>query len=589
VLSPDAKFLYVVDASGDGVNVIDVAARKAVKQLSTKVRYDLPYGSLTDGIAISADGNTLFTANAGNNAIALFDLTKDTPRPTALIPTGVFPGTVCVNGKTVYIGNVEGFGGDVQKATLPDTDAELKAMTRVAEEGFHVPEIIRSMTRARTGVSAVPVPAHPGEPSPIKHVVYIIKENKKFDQVLGDMGKGNCEPKLCEFNRTITPNTHALANNYVLLDNYYCCSGNSATGHQWAVQGLVSPYRAKGEAPRVTYDFGVDPLTYAGCGFIWDHMIRQGVSFRNFGELDYTVLVKGKTWTDFYQDWKTKAGKTSFKNDYKVDVLKTYSDSRYPGWEMNIPDQVRADVFLTALNEYEVAGKLPEFIIIYLPNDHTEGGKKGHPTPRAYVADNDLAMGRIVEGLSKSSFWKDMAIFINEDDPQTGTDHVSGYRSLCLVASPYAKRNALVSRFYNQSSVLHTMCNILGIPAMNQMVASTPLMSDCFQNTPDFTPYTCLPSNVTLDEMNGDPKDAKSTKQAELQRKTITMDFSGPDLLKKKDSELFSRFVWATQRGDEPFPIEYWGAHGKGLAALGLSLESIGAEMDDDDDDDDEN
>ena len=580
VLAPDGKTLYVVDASGDGISVIDVAQRKVIKQLNTKPRMDLPYGSLTDGLAISADGATLYAANAGNNAIALIDPSSPANVPFALIPSSVFPGSVCVSGNVLFSGSVEGFGGDLQRVAIPAGKEELKTLTAAAENGFHFPEIVRAMTRARAGVPPVAVPVNPGEPSLIKHLVYIIKENKKFDQLLGDMGKGNCDPKLCEFGRAITPNAHALADQFVLLDNYYCCSGNSAKGHQWEMQGLVTPYRLKGEAPRVAYDFGTDALTYAGCGFIWDHALRQGVSFRNFGEMEVATMTKGKTWTDSYNTWKAQAGPIEFEQDCEVEVLRNYSDKRFPGWEMSIPDQYRADVFLTALKEYETAGKQPELILIYLPSDHTRSNKAS-PTPRAYVADNDLAMGRCIEALSKSPFWKDMLIIANEDDPQTGADHVSGFRSVCYIASPYAKRKELVSRFYNQSSVLHTFCNIMGIPPMNQMVASAPLMSDCFQNTPDFTPFTCLPETVALNEMTLPPK--PGGKQGALLERTQNLNFSAPDRLKKNEQELFSRYSWSTVNGDAPFPIEYWGPHGKGLKPLGLSLESIGAEQDDDD------
>jgi len=583
-LSHDGKTLYVVDDSGDGVNVISVEQRKSVAQWSTKPQSDMPYGSLTTGIAVSPDGATLFAANAGNNAVVLLDAKNGAP-VKALIPCGGYPGSVCVTGKNLFIGNVDGFGGDLQKVVLSDNPDDLKKWTESAGQSFHMPEILRAVQRKSTGVKPMPVPLHYSEPSLLKHVVYIIKENKKFDQLLGDIGRGRCDPRLCEFPRNISPNSHALADQFVLLDNYYCCSGNSSSGHQWAVQGLVTPYRSKGDGPRVAYDFGSDPLTIAGCGFIWDHALRKGVSFRNFGELDFTSVIKGKTWKDFYDCWKNKDGSAEFKCVYNVEVLRKYSDLRFPGWEMRIPDQVRADAFLTALSEFETAGKLPELIVIYLPNDHTEHTKKDHPTPRAYVADNDLALGRIVEGLSKSKFWKNMVIFANEDDPQTGTDHVSGYRSVCYVASPYAKRGALISRFYNQSSVLHTICNILGIPPMNQNVASVPLMHECFQEQPDYTPFVCLPAGVPLDEMNPDPKTVKSKNQAALAPQTINMNFSRPDMLKKNEIEIFSRYVWSTVKGDEPFPAEFAGTHGKGLAELGLTLESIGAEADDDDDD----
>jgi hypothetical protein len=224
---------------------------------------------------------------------------------------------------------------------------------------------------------------------------------------------------------------------------------------------------------------------------------------------------------------------------------------------------------------------MPEFVIVYLPNDHTQGSTKNAPTPRAYVADNDLAVGRVVEGLSRSRFWRDMAVFINEDDPQSGTDHVDGHRSICFVAGPYVKHGAVVSRFYNQDSVLHTICRIFAAPPMNQLVAMAPVMDDCFQVVPDLAQYKCVPATVPLDEMNPGsrvagtlrvpPAKSASKAQASLAPLVAGLDYSKPDLLGDK-AELFSRYVWSTVHGDEPFPIEYAGNHGKGLKPLGLML-----------------
>jgi len=247
---------------------------------------------------------------------------------------------------------------------------------------------------------------------------------------------------------------------------------------------------------------------------------------------------------------------------------------------MNIPDQVRADVFIQALQEYEAAGSLPEFIIVYLPNDHTSGYSEAAPTPRAYVADNDLATGRVIEALSKSSFWKDMVVFVNEDDPQSGTDHVDGHRSLCLVAGPYVKRDTVISKFYNQSSVLHTICQIFGVQPMNQLVAMAPLMTECFKDTPEYTVYNTLTPSVPINEMNP-PKDKMTSKtMRRLAPLTQKLDFSRPDLI-DNDALMFSQYIWSTVHGDRAFPGKFFGAHGKGLKALGLKID---ASMEDDDD-----
>lgn len=570
-MAADGRRLYVVDTSGDAISVIDVATRKVVGQLGTKPGADLPYGSLTNGVAIS--GGTVFAVNAGNNAVAM--ISPDQPAaPFALIPAGGFPGSLCLRGRELFIGNIYGYHGNLQKVVVPAEPAELAKLTAAANQGLRLPEIIRAQLRAQTGVPPQPVPARVGEPSPIKHVVLIVKENKKFDQLLGDIGRGNVEPKFCEFPRATTPNAHALADGFVLLDNYYCSGVLSSTGHQWTVQGLTTPYREKDwNNARSPYSFGVDPLSYAGCGFIWDHLLRAGISFRNFGEMGDAATPNGTGWKDYYEAWAKHAAGPGFTNSYQIETLRRYSDKRFPGWQMAIPDQLRADVFLTALAEFEKAGAMPEFTIIYLPNDHTVSGRQGWPTPRACVADNDLALGRVVEGLSHSPFWRDMAVFSIQDDPQTGVDHVDGHRSVCFVASPYAKRGGVViDCFYNQSSVLHTIGRIFGVEPMNQLVAMAPVMSDCFQEQPDFTPYVCLTPDVPLDETNPDPKQAPGTTQSRLAPQTYAMDFSKPDRI-DDDALVFSRWAWSTVRGEEPFPVAYFGAHGKGLKALGLRLD----------------
>lgn len=573
VLSPNGKLLYVADASGDGISVIDVEKLKVIYTIDTKPNSNLPYGSLTNALEFSSDGKILFAANAGNNAIALINPKKPQEGPYGFISAGGFPGSLCVKNSNLFIGNVVPLKGALQKVALPTNQAELEKYTKNAENGFHLHDIMRAQTEAKSGISAKPIPTNPGEPSVIKHVVYIIKENKKFDQVFGDFGKGNRDSTLAEFPKLITPNAHALASQFVLLDNYYCNGIQSNDGHQWAVQGITTPYREKDYSSiHSAYDFGTDPLCYAASGFIWDHLLRKGISFRNFGELDYPELVKGKSWTDFFSSWTNKTDSAQFKCVYTSDLLRKYSDLRFPGWQMNIPDQVRADAFINALSEYEKQGSLPQFIVIYLPNDHTNGYSTGVPTPRAYVADNDLATGRVVDALSKSSFWKDMAIFINEDDPQTGTDHVDGHRSFCLVAGPYVKRDSVISVFYNQSSVLHTICQIFGVNPMNQTVALAPLMTECFQTTPNYTNYTHLPSNIALNEMNPDKKAMKSKTEAKLAPKTARLDFSRPDRI-DNDALLFSKYVWSTIHGDIPFPSHYFGDHGKGLKKLGLKID----------------
>ena len=590
-LSPDGKLAYVIDDSGDGVSVIDVAsALSSANWIPSLQPICLRQPDQRPGV--ERGWQQLYLANAGNNAIAVMDLQSTRPATSRFfIPAGGFPGSICLHGNDLFIGNVIGYYGGLQKVALPAAD---DARGDDAESERRLP-FRRNCPRPGRGGERRPPAARAGSYG-----------RAIDDQARGlrHQGKQEIRPGARRYrprqqrsaavrvSPLVDPQCEALADQFVLLDNYYCNGVRSSDGHQWAVQGITSAYREKDwESVRCTYDFGVDPLCYARSGFIWDHLLRQGVSFRNFGELDYPVNTRGRSWSDFYQSWKKGGQQAGFRCQYYIDSLRRYSDLRFPGWEMAIPDQSRADAFLTALREFEKAGTMPDFVIVYLPNDHTQGNTKNAPTPRAYVADNDLALGRIIEGLSRSRFWHNMAIFVNEDDPQSGTDHVDGHRSICFLAGPNVKRSAVVSHFYNQDSVLHTICRIFGAPPMNQLMAIAPVMDECFQDPPDFSPYACVPETVPLDEMNpgskvagieagrdAPPAGAISKTQAALAPLLAGCDYSKPDQLGKK-ADVFSRYEWSTIRGDEPFPAEYFGNHGKGLKPLGLAL----APEDDDD------
>lgn len=570
LLSPDGARLYVANAGGDSVSVIDPAGLRVVATLNTKADPSLPWGSLSDGLALSADGRTLYVANAGINAVACLRL--DQPDlPPRLIPAGWYPGGVCVRGQELFVSNVR---NGLQKVPPAGDEAEVLARDARARANAHLAFAIRSAARSAAKVKPVPVPARVGEPSVIKHVVYVIKENKTYDQLLGDLGKGNGDPKLCLFDRTVVPNHKSLATTFPLLDNYYCNGVNSSDGHAWVLQGLTTPYREKDRPGyRCAYDFGTDALFAATCGFTWDLALMAGLSFRNYGELDYPEKIGGKTYHDFYTDWQTKAGKTGFRCVYKLEALRAYSCPTFPGWEMSIPDQVRADAFLKELAEFEQRGAYPDFVILYLPNDH--GAGELHI--QSYVADNDLALGRCVEGLSRSRFWKDMAVFVIEDDPQSGQDHVDGHRSICLVASPWARRGVVVSKFYNESSILHTIGRILGLPPLNQLVAAAPTLDDCFQETPDLTPYPCLVPAFPLNLPKAAPRPAVTRAEKQLADRIAALDFTKPDVI---DDDAHNRQIWMEARPGERYPAESAGAHGKGLKALGLALADFG---DDDD------
>ncbi|GLH71502.1 phosphoesterase [Geothrix limicola] len=583
LLDAESQRIFVANANSDTVSILDAAAFTVRDTVSLRPDPALPFGSLPNALALTPDGRRLLVANGGNNAVGVVEL-QPKAKVAGFLPTGWFPAALATDGRSLFIANAKGDGsrlgepghrkwavglqrGTLQKVVLPSAD-ELKAYTGEVSALSLVPEALRALERGRAGAKPVPVPARAGAPSVFKHVVYVLKENRTYDQVFGDLKQGNGDPNLCIYGREVTPNHHALAESFVLLDNYYCNGIVSADGHQWATQGITSDYQEKafGEWTR-SYDFGTDPLAFAPTPFLWDHALIRGLSFRNYGEFDFpTIEPATAKWDDFH-DAKQRP---RFIQNIPLEALRTYTSPTFPGWEMRIPDQVRVDAFLKEFRESEASGQWPSLILVYLPQDHTRGATPGAPTPRAHLADNDLALGRLVEAISKSRFWKDTCIFVNEDDPQDGFDHVDGHRSLCLVISPYTKRGRVISRFYNQGSVLHTMERMLGLPPMNQLDGAAPTMEACFTGKPDFRPFAALPARVPLDEKNpaGTP---------------IGMDFSRPDRI---DDNALNHVLWVAEKGAIPYPSAFSGAHGKGLKRLSLRLDARPT-LDDDGDDDD--
>jgi YVTN family beta-propeller protein len=589
-LSDDGRNLYVANANSDTVTVIDTIAMRAVNTIGVRPDETLPFGSAPNALALSEDGKRLYVANGGNNAVAVIDLEKAKKgegRIEGFIPAGWYPGAVATEGNHIYIVNVKGLGsrkknpnqtgwkvfsylGTVNKVQIP-SEEKLKNYTAQVYEDTRVPQILKAWEKKQSSQKPVPVPQRIGEPSVFDHVVYVIKENRTYDQVFGDIPKGNNDPSLCIFGQKVTPNHHALAEKFVLLDNYYCNGVNSADGHSWATEGNVTDHLEKsfGGFTR-SYTFGDDPLTYSSSGFIWDNVIMHGLSFRNFGEMDYAEPIPGNlSFKQIYDDFESGTRKIKFSQKIGIENLRRYSHRECPGWNTKIPDVLRVDVFLKELKKYEKTGDLPNFMIVYLPQDHTSGTSPGAPTPRAHVADNDLALGRLVEGISKSRFWPKTCIFVNEDDPQDGFDHVDGHRSICLVVSPYTKRGALVSNFYNQTSVLHTIELILGLPPMNQMDAMAPVMRECFTEKPNFDAYTALPNQIPLDEMN-QRLGKLNVKERYWARKSLEQNF---DVIDGPDDDTLNRILWHWAKGvDTPYPVHFAGAHGTGLTALNLVL-----------------
>jgi autotransporter-associated beta strand protein/YVTN family beta-propeller protein len=594
-LSTDGNTLYVANANSDTVTVVDTQARSVKETILIRPDPSFPYGSASDGICLSKDGKTLFVASGGNNGVAVLELPNGQHTNSIVqgfIPTDWYPGAVVADSNFVYVANVKGLGsrdgsanttswqigaylGTANKIAIPAAEALSKYTAQVQEDG-RIRQIRQTQQPAQTGSAPAPIPRRVGEPSIFRHVVYILKENKTYDQVFGDIPRGNGNASLCIYPQFVSPNHHALAQQYVLLDNYYCNGVLSADGHSWATEGNDTDHLEKSFGGFVrSYTFGDDPLTYSSTGFIWNNALQHGLTFRNYGEMDYASPVPASaTWQQIYQDFTNHTGSIGYAQNIGVASLRPYSSTNVPGWNLGIPDVVRAGGFIKELNAAQSSGVWATFHLLYLPNDHTGGT----PSPRAQVADNDLALGQVIEAITHSRFGSNTVIFVNEDDPQSGYDHVDAHRSLCLVISPYTKRGEVISTFYNQAGMLHTMEQIMGLPPMNQQDAMAPLMFDCFTNVPDFTPYSALPNNVPLTEGTSLSGPVSPRQRAWLKR-LKRMDFSKPDRI---NDDLFNRYVWFTIKGDARYPSEFVGGHGKGLKRLGL-LRDKNAKKDDDD------
>jgi hypothetical protein len=374
------------------------------------------------------------------------------------------------------------------------------------------------------------IPAHPGDPTPITHVIYVMKENRTYDQILGDLGRGNGDPSLSIFGEDVTPNQHELARRFVTFDNFYADAEVSADGWSWTTGGYANGYIQRNWPVDYNgygrpYDFGGFgegttaglPGEHPGRGFLWDEVARAGISYRNFG---------------FFMD-------NPVDLQASIPGLLGHTDPQYPGWDMSVPDQVRIDRWLDVFQGYQQQGSMPTVQFVYLPRDHTAGTTPRSGRPGAMVADNDLAFGRLVEAVSHSRFWGSTAIFAVEDDAQDGPDHVDGHRSTAYVISPYTQTGSVDSTFYSSVSVLRTIELILGLPPMSQFDAVANPMTAAFTSTPNMRPFTALPANVNLN--------AKNTLDSPMATASMSIDFSAPDRIPMR---LMNEILWKSMRGE---------------------------------------
>ncbi|MFD1469327.1 bifunctional YncE family protein/alkaline phosphatase family protein [Hymenobacter caeli] len=513
----NGRYVFVANANDNSVSVVDTKGWKVLETIATALYPTRLTGSTTNGLALSPDEKTLYIANADNNCLAVFDVA--TPGRSAgkgFIPTGWYPTCVRTLGRQVLVANGKGFSslpnprgpqpvkktdtsgyqtgaaadapvqyiGGLFKGTLsfipaPDA-ARLKAYTR---QVYANTPFTPALAKEALGEAGNPVPRRAGQASPIKHVFYVIKENRTYDQVLGDMKAGNGDSTLCLFPERVTPNHHALAREFVLLDNFYVNAEVSADGHNWSMAGYATDYVEKtwpisygGRGGSYDYE-GTRKIAYPRDGFIWDYCRRAGLSYRSYGEF-------------------AENGKTPLKS------LEGHICPKSPGFDTDITDVERVRVWRQDFDSLLAKGAVPRFSTVRISNDHTSGQRLGKVTPTAAVADNDLALGQFVEHIAQSSIWQESLIVVLEDDAQNGPDHVDAHRSPAFLISPYTRRGTVNHSLYTTAGVLRTMELILGLPPMSQYDAAALPLFGCFQATPNVAPYQAKAARVPLDARN---------------------------------------------------------------------------------------
>ncbi|HEY3127815.1 MAG TPA: alkaline phosphatase family protein [Acidobacteriota bacterium] len=576
LLNNSGRILYVANANRNTVTVIDAQKGQPLETIYASLYPDPLPGACPNSLALSQDEKILFVANANNNNVAVFDVgVPGKSRSMGFIPVGWYPTSVRVtpdghhllvaNGKGLisranwngpqpgkdppasvreYIGSL--FRGTLTVIDLPQRSKfEQQLASYTAQAYSCTPKPAGAQARASASDGALansapsagrnPIPEKPGDSSPIKYCIYIIKENRTYDQVLGDMPEGNGEPSLCLFPERITPNHHRLAREFVLLDNFYVEAEVSADGHEWSMGAYATDFVEKfwplsyGHNKSQKYFYPAEGrfrIAEPSEGYIWDRARQAGVSYRSYGEFIDTPK-------NLDEPAKTR-----------VASLQGHFDPWYRPWDLEYPDIKRARRFISELKRFENEGEMPRLQIVRLGNDHTYGTAPDKLSPTALVGDNDAALGMLVDAVSHSKFWPQTAIFVLEDDAQNGPDHIDAHRSPGFVISPYVRRGSVDSTMYSTSSMLHTIELILGLKPMSQYDAAAMPMFNAFQPGADARPYQALPANVDLNERN--------KKSAFGSRLSSRMDFSKEDAA---DDLLLNEVIWKSIRGaHSPMP-----------------------------------
>ncbi|MDB6057034.1 MAG: hypothetical protein JWO95_878 [Verrucomicrobiales bacterium] len=513
-LTRNGSFLFVANANRNSVTVFDTRFGLAVETLSTALFADTPPGSTPNSLALSPDEKTLYVANATLNAIAVFDVSmRGKSRSLGFIPVGWYPTSVRVtpDGKRLLVTNARGltskpdyvhgdrlkiqtlFQGTLGIIDLPrgkDAEAQLSKWTA---DVYHCAPLKAKAAVTATRPENSPVPARVGDESPIKYVIYIVKENRTYDQVLGDMKEGNGEPKICIFGEKVTPNQHKISREFVLLDNFYADAEVSADGHEWSMGAYCTDFVEKmwrmnyGHNRNGKFPYAAEGYFEIGApagGYLWDAAKRAGVTYRNYGE---------------FVSYDQPADKPARP---RVKTLEGHIDPMYRAFDMSYRDLDRTTRFISEYKRLEQAGEMPRLQIIRLPGDHTHGTSPKFQSPAAFVAENDYCVGQICETVSKSSLWAQTAIFLVEDDAQSGSDHVDAHRTTAYVVSPYTRWGKTDSTMYSTSSMLRTIELILGMHPMSQFDAAARPMYGSFTAKADLRPYEFVQPLMDINEKN---------------------------------------------------------------------------------------
>jgi DNA-binding beta-propeller fold protein YncE len=628
LLSPDQSYLYVTLTNSDQVAVVDVETGQVAGLLSTELPEEKYGGTYPDALAQTSDGRKLFVADASADAVAVFDTShfasqqSSSPvpeRPEGFIPTEWYPTALAVKGDSLFIVTGKGVGtgpnelpvlrvggriryryictlihGSVARVSIRNSEAHLAELTQVVERS--------NLMEARTDQNSL----FQGRNNPIRHVIYVIKENRTYDQIFGDLKPGNGDPSLCMFGEDVTPNEHALARQFGIVDNFYCSGEVSGDGHDWSTAAITSDYNEKtweisyrgrqgtGAFGGVVFESnplleGIPDVDDPGTGFIWSDVAQHDLTHRNYGEFIIThwcdkgltnpslqagvplssrgacsqkVVRRGKRLPPNVGEphgspspWSWPVPMIAYDQATKP-ALEGHFDPRYADFRLDYPDQLRMDEFLDEFKGFVHAREsghgteLPQCVIMWLPDDHTAGTRPGMPTPAASVADNDLAVGRLVEAVSHSPYWNDTAIFILEDDAQNGPDHVDAHRSTALVVSKYSPgsvdRPFVDHHFYTTVGMIHTFEELLGLPPMNNNDAGAPVMAPLFSgpgNQPPFTADIRNRQNGLIYRMN--------SPHAPGARESARMDFSHAD---RANADELNAILWRDRMGNSPMP-----------------------------------